>query len=70
MGHDGINNTTHTILRSFLIIVWWVSVWELTMYAVNHIASNSPFHKIIIYIGLMLIVIGTIGLDPKMLQHM
>ena len=69
MVHDRINSPKHTILRSFLIIIWWVSVWELTMYAVNHISSNSPFHKIIIYIGLMLIIIGTVGFDPYMLEH-
>jgi len=59
-----------TILRSFLIIVWWVSIWGITDFVIHHMSNKDPMRKIAFYIGLMLIVIGTIGLDPHLLYHM
>jgi hypothetical protein len=59
-----------TIARSIMIIVWWVCVWGLTDHVIHHMASKCPMRKLIVYIGLMLLVLGTIGLDPNMLHHM
>jgi len=59
-----------TIARSIMIIVWWVCVWGLTDYIIHHMASKCPIRKLAVYIGLMLLVLGTIGLDPHMLHHM
>ena len=68
--HDKVANPTRTIVRSILIIIWWVCIWGLTDYIVHHIASKSPYHKVVFYVGLILIILGTIGLDPQMLHHM
>ena len=67
---DKISNPVHTIIRSILIIVWWVSVWGLTEIIIHHMASKDPVRKIIFYVGSMLLVLGTIGLDPHLLYHM
>jgi len=68
--NDKVANPVMTIVRSILIIIWWVSIWGLTDHIIHHISSKNPFHKIIFYVGLMLIILGTIGLDPHMLYHM
>jgi len=67
---DKMANPVRTIVRSALIIIWWVCIWGLTDYFIHHISSKSPFHKIIFYIGLMVIILGTLGLDPHMLYYM
>jgi hypothetical protein len=67
---DKTKNPIKTVARSVFIIVWWVCVWGLTDYIIHHMASKDPFRKVIVYIGLMLLVLGTIGLDPHMLYHM
>lgn len=59
-----------TILRSILIIIWWVCIWGLTDYLIHHMASKDVIRKPVLYIGLMLLVLGTIGLDPQLLYHM
>jgi len=66
---DKIKNPIKTVARSIFIIVWWVCIWGLTEHIIHHMASKDPFRKILLYIGLMLLVLGTIGLDPKMLNH-
>jgi amino acid transporter len=58
------------IVRSILIIIWWLCVWGLTDHIIHHMTFKNPMRKIAIYIGLMLLVLGTIGLDPNILQHM
>jgi len=67
--HDKLSNPTRTITRSILIIVWWVCIWGLTEFILHHIANKSTIHKVAFYIGLMLLILGTIGLDPHMLYH-
>jgi len=67
---DKISNPFRTIARSILIIVWWVSVWGLMDMIVHHMSSKDPARKILFYIGNMIIVLGTIGLDPHVLHHM
>ena len=68
--HDKLVNPTRTIIRSILIIVWWVSVWGLADFVIHHMANKDPYRKVVFYLGLMTIVLGTIGLDPHMLYHM
>lgn len=68
--HDKLNNPTRTIARSILIIVWWVSIWGLTDYIIHHLAYKDPLRKVVFYVGLMIIVLGCVGLDPNMLHHM
>ena len=66
---DKIKNPVKTVARSVFIIVWWVCIWGLTEHMIHHMSSKDPFRKVLVYIGLMLIVLGTLGLDPKMLNH-
>ena len=68
--HDKLNNPTKTIARSILIIVWWVCIWGLTDYIIHHLSDKDPLRKVAFYVGLMVVVLGCIGLDPSMLQHM
>lgn len=70
MDQGRVSNPTKTILRSLLIIVWWVCIWELVNYAIHYLSSKSLFQKPIIYIGLIAIILGTVGLDPHVLDHM
>jgi hypothetical protein len=67
---DRIKSPMKTIARSILIIVWWVAVWGLTDFIVHHMSNKCPLRKVAVYLGLMLLVLGTLGLDPNMLQHM
>ena len=67
---DKLDNPTKTIARSVLIIIWWVCVWGLTDFIIHHMANKDPYRKVAFYIGLMAIVLGTLGLDPHLLHHM
>jgi len=67
---DKTKTPMKTIVRSILIIVWWVAVWGLTDHVIHHMSNKSPMRKLALYVGLMLLVLGTIGLDPHMLHHM
>jgi len=68
--HDKLINPTRTITRSILIIVWWVCIWGLTDFVIHHMADKDPLRKVAFYIGLMVIVLGCVSLDPNMLYHM
>jgi hypothetical protein len=59
-----------TIARSILIIIWWVCIWGLADHVIHHMASKDPLRKIVVYVGLMLLVLGTIGLDPNLLDQL
>jgi len=67
--HDKMVNPARTIARSVLIIIWWVCIWGLTEIIIHHISIKSTLHKVVFYAGLMLLILGTIGLDPHMLHH-
>lgn len=67
---DKMSNPFQTIARSILIIIWWVSVWGLADFIIHHMSSKDPARKIIFYIGTMLLILGTVGLDPHILYHM
>jgi hypothetical protein len=67
---DKTKSPIKTIARSILIIIWWVCIWGLTDYIIHHMSSKNIMIKPILYIGLMLLVLGTIGLDPQILYHM
>lgn len=67
---DKLKSPGKTVARSILIIIWWVCVWGLTDHIIHHMASKDPMQKIVLYVGLMLLVLGTIGLDPHTLHHM
>jgi hypothetical protein len=67
---DKTKSPIKTIARSILIILWWVCIWGLTDYIIHHMSSKNIMIKPILYIGLMLLVLGTIGLDPQILYHM
>jgi len=67
---DKVKSPGKTVARSILIIIWWVCVWGLTDHVIHHMASKDPLRKIAVYVGLMLLVLGTIGLDPHLLHHM
>ena len=68
--NNKVNNPTRTISRSILIIIWWVSIWGLTEFIIHHLADKDPLRKVVFYIGLIIIVLGCVGLDPNMLYHM
>jgi len=67
---DKLNDPVKTVARSILIIIWWVCVWGLTDHVIHHMASKDPLRKLALYVGLILLVLGTIGLDPHILYHM
>ena len=59
-----------SLLRSILVVVWWIGTWGLTDTIIHSLTANSVIYKIIIYTSLILLVLGTIAIKPSMINHL
>jgi hypothetical protein len=59
-----------SLLRSILVVAWWIGTWGLTDTIIHSLTDSSVLHKIIIYISLILLVLGTVALKPSMIHHL
>lgn len=59
-----------SLLRSILVVIWWIGTWGLTDTIIHSLTANSVIHKIIIYVSLILLVLGTIVIKPSIIQHL
>jgi hypothetical protein len=59
-----------SLLRSILVIAWWIGIWGLTDTIIHSITASSVLHKIIIYSSIILLVLGTVALKPSMIKHL
>ena len=57
------------ILRSVLVILWWVSVWGIAEIFVHQFSNTNPIRKMIFYGALLIIVLGVVSIDPTLSNH-
>lgn len=57
------------IIRSFLLVVWWIGLWGLIEILIHQFTKNSVMAKAIMYMGLLGLVAGTVALNPAILEH-
>jgi len=57
------------ILRSILVILWWVSVWGIAEIIVHHFSNAKTFGKIVFYCSLLLLVLGAVAIEPSLASH-
>lgn len=58
-----------TFVRSFLIIFWWIAIWGLVETLVEMFVKNALVGRLIFYSGMIIVVVGTVLLNPHYLDH-
>lgn len=58
-----------SLIRSLLIIVWWIGVWGLSDLLIHSLSKNNTITKAIIYFTMILLVLGTVAIKPSMVNH-
>jgi low temperature requirement protein LtrA len=54
----------HGIRVALILILFWVGVWNLTETAISWIEEKYQIHRTKLYIGLVLLILLLIILDP------
>ena len=60
-----------TILRSLLVLAWWIGIWGLADTFVHGLFKGSITARLVFYSTLIVLVGGTIAFaQPGLLEHL
>jgi len=59
-----------TIIRSLLVLAWWIGIWGLADTFVHGVFRGSVQARLVFYGALVLLVSGTIYIQPQLLEHL
>lgn len=58
----------------FMIItflnLWWISMWGITLIAVEYLSGKSKIIELTIYISMMIVILLFLGYHPHLTDHM
>ena len=57
------------LLIGFLVVLWWVGVWNIIEMIVEDIAKGSASKAFIIYASMVGFVVAIVFFNPNLLEH-
>ena len=62
--------TFHVLFVLTLIQFWWIAIWGLAYIIIEIVAGPSRLIEVCVYIVMMIITIGMLHTNPRMLDRL